>query len=121
MRRTSRIILLTALLFTLAVLVLWKATGGDYYTKYQIIEQVEKPVDPNDPLAAAGFYDGQTRVETIQRDTFRFGLLPAPTGLFDKHIISVVSLAAPVWFFTLASLWVLRRRNLATQHIAHTT
>ena len=68
-----------------------KATGGDYYTNYEVVETVEIEPDSSDPLAAAGFYEGTKATETVTRDEFRFGLLPTPSGLLDKHMLSVVS------------------------------
>jgi hypothetical protein len=100
-----------AALITLAALVTWQATGGDVYTKYQVVENVETAVDPDDPLAAAGFYGDESPTETITRDTFRFGLLPTPGGIFDKHIVSVVSVCGPVWVIALLAVWLARRRN----------
>lgn len=100
-----------AIVVTVAAVVTWQATGGDYYTKFETIEQIEKPIDPADPLAAAGFYDGDSQTETVIRKDFRLGLLPTPTGLFDKHMLSVASIASPVWLVTLAGLWLTYRRR----------
>jgi hypothetical protein len=86
---------------TVASVVLWQATGGDYYTKFQVVETVAREVDPDDPLAAAGFYDDGPAEETVSRDAFRFGLLPTPQGVFDRHAISVASFAGPLWAATL--------------------
>ena len=30
-----------ALIISLACVVLWQATGGDYYTKYEVVEQID--------------------------------------------------------------------------------
>lgn len=98
-----------AMLLTVASLILWQATGGDFYTKYQIVEVVPMQLDPDDPLVAAGFYDDDA-TETITRDEFRFGLLPTAEGLFDKHVISVLSFTAPTWFVTLGIIWWSRRK-----------
>lgn len=106
---------ITAAAITLAAGGLWQATGGDYYTKYEVIEQVPRTVDPDDPFAEAGLYDGGSQTETVQRDEFRFGLLPTPQGIFDKHAISVVSFAAPAWIGAFGILiWTRRKtkRNL---------
>jgi hypothetical protein len=111
MTATARIILLTVTGLTAILLVLWQATGGDYYTKYQVVEQVQKTVDPDDPLAAAGFYEGGTRTETVVRDEFRFGLLPTPRDILDKHSLSVVSIASPAWLVALFAVWRGRLRK----------
>lgn len=103
---------LTAVVITLAAGVLWQATGGDYYTKYEVIEQVPRTVDPDDPFAAAGLYDDGSQMETVQRDEFRFGLLPTPQGVFDKHAVSVVSFVAPAWIGALGvALWTRRKKR----------
>jgi hypothetical protein len=107
----TKLVFVLALAVTSAALLTWQITGGDYYTKYEVVEQIEKTLDPDDPLVAAGFYDGSTQTETVTRKDFRFGLLPTPSGLFDKHAASVVSVASPLWLvgFGLA-LWTRRRR-----------
>ncbi len=96
---------------TLLMVGLWQATGGDYYTKFEIVEQVEKEVAADDPLAAAGFYDGGTTTETVRRDAFRLGLLPTPAGIIDKHLFSVVSVSVPSWMLALLLLWISRRQR----------
>jgi hypothetical protein len=110
MRQKSRIVLAIALLVTAASLVTWRVTGGDYYTKFRVVEVVDKKVDPNDPLVATGFYDNE-RTETVMRNEFRFGLLPTPKRILDKHALSVVSVAGPVWLMTLILLLRFRRRD----------
>jgi hypothetical protein len=113
MKTLSRSIFVLAVLVTLAALVTWQATGGDWYTKFSVVEQVEEKADADDPLAAAGFYDGETVTRTESRDEFRLGLLPTPSGLLDKHIVSVVTLVAPFWVLWGAAAWVGRRRGRA--------
>ena len=111
MRRSSSILrglLVASILVTVGAVALWLGTGRDAYTKFQVVETVAVEVDPDDPLAAAGFYDeGQT--ETVSRPAFRFGLLPTPQGLFDRHAVSVVSVAGPLWGLTLVA-WLWSRR-----------
>ena len=107
----NRKILVVAILVTVAVVVLWQATGGDFYTKYQVIEEIAREVDPNDPFAEAGLYDGAAATETVSRDTFRFGLLPTAAGIVDKHALSVVSLAAPTWLVAFGAIWWTRRKQ----------
>ncbi len=111
MNKQSKLILASTLFITLASVMTWQLTGGDYYTKFEIVEEIAQPLDPNDPLAAAGFYDGGAK-QTVVRDEFRLGLLPTPSGLFDKHLLSVASIVAPVWLLALVLLWRGRRRNI---------
>ena len=108
----SRTIIGVAVAITLASVVVWQATGGDYYTKYEVVEQVDTGLDADDPLAAAGFYEGTTQTQTVTRQEFRFGLLPTPQGIFDKHAISVVSIAAPSWILAFGLIWWVHRRKL---------
>ncbi|HEQ98133.1 MAG TPA: hypothetical protein ENO22_02185 [candidate division Zixibacteria bacterium] len=110
MSKTAKIILAVAIVLSGAVLITWQATGGDYYTKYQVVEKVNVQVDPDDPLAQAGFYDESTN-ETVTRDEFRLGLLPTPSGLFDKHAISVVSILLPIWAIVIVSFWISRLKR----------
>ena len=111
MRKLSKLVLFTVAAVTTASIVIWQATGGDWYTKYEVVEQVEFKPDPNDPLAAAGFYEGDTITKTVTRDEFRFGLLPTPSRIFDKHAISVASVTGPVWAIGLGVLWYQKRRT----------
>lgn len=102
-----------AVVVTSATLVTWLATGGDYYTKYEVIEEVRTPLDADDPLAATGFYEGTSQTQTVVRNEFRFGLLPTPQGVFDKHAISVASFAVPSWIVAVGVAWwpQLRRKR----------
>lgn len=113
MTKLFKKVLTVTLIVTVAAIVLWQITGGDYYTKFEVIEEVQKPVDPDDPLAGTGFYEDDTKVETVARKDFRFGLLPTPSGLFDKHMLSVASFVAPFWVFTLFVLWWGRRKRVS--------
>ena len=110
MSRIGKSILILAVVVTVASLVTWQATGGDWYTKFEVVEQVEAKPDPADPLAAAGFYDGDTVTRAQSRDEFRLGLLPTPSGLLDKHALSVATLTGPLWALGLALAWFSRRR-----------
>ena len=110
MNKLSRFAILAVTVITVAVIIAWQATGGDWYTKYEVVEQVDAVADPDDPLVAAGFYDGGTTSTTVTRDEFRLGLLPTPSGLIDKHVISVATVTGPVWAFGLVFLWYQRRR-----------
>ena len=102
-------LLIASLVVTVAAIVLWLATGGDAYTKYRVIETAAREVAPDDPLAAAGFYE-EDATATTSRDEFRFGLLPTPQGLFDKHVVSVATFAGPMWALTIAAFVWSRRR-----------
>ncbi|NIP41594.1 MAG: hypothetical protein GWO41_07860 [candidate division Zixibacteria bacterium] len=115
MSKTTKIILVAAIVISGAVLITWQATGGDYYTKYQVVEKVEAEIDPNDPLAQAGFYDEGSVTQTVTRDEFRLGLLPTPSGLIDKHAISVVSILLPIWVIIIIAFWLSRMRRRRTQ------
>ena len=110
MFRSTKAALLTATTVTLLAFGLWAATGRDAYTKYEVVEEIQKPVDPNDPLAGTGFYENDMVKEVVRRPEFRFGLLPTPSGIFDKHLFSVATLAGPTWGSALVVL-LLRRRN----------
>lgn len=117
MTKAMKTVILIATVMTLAAVITWLATGRDFYTKYQVVEIVEVPIDENDPLAQSGFYDDdEPRTETVERDEFHLGLLPTTTNPFDKHIVSVVSIATPPW--GLAALlfvlgWTRRRKSAA--------
>lgn len=105
-----RVLLILSLVVTVASVGLWLGTGGDAYTKYQVVETVAREIDPDDPLAAAGFYD-EDATETVSRQEFRFGLLPTPQGLFDKHAISVATFTGPPWGLTIIAALSARRRR----------
>ncbi len=114
MRNLSKMeerILVFATAVTVLAIGLWLATGRDAYTKFEVVEEVEKPVDPNDPLAGTGFYDSNTKKEVVRRPEFRFGLLPTPSGIFDKHALSVATLTGPVWGMVVMALLLGRRRR----------
>jgi hypothetical protein len=110
MDKLSRIVIGAVVVLTIASIIIWQATGGDWYTKYEVVEQVESKPDANDPLAAAGFYDGGTKTVTVARDEFRFGLLPTPTGILDKHALSVASVTGPLWVLGIGFVWIHRRK-----------
>jgi hypothetical protein len=112
MKRKSTVILGIAVAISLASVVTWQATGGDYYTKYEVVEQVETAVDSDDPLASTGFYETDAQTETVTRSEFRFGLLPTPSGVFDKHLLSVVSVNGPVWILAIVAMICVYRREV---------
>ena len=107
--KNNKTILITIGL-TLMVIATWLIAGGDYYTKYEIVKEVVKELDQSDPLVAAGFYDNTTTTETVTINEFRLGLLPTPSGLFDKHVIAVVTLLSPIWFIAFVTLFLQRSK-----------
>lgn len=111
MKSLVKTLLALAIIITVTAVVTWQATGGDYYTKFEVVEQVDKEIADDDPLAAAGFYEGSSQSETVTRKDFRFGLLPTPQGLLDKHILSVVSVSMPFWVFTMIVVWWTWRKS----------
>lgn len=98
-------------LITVAALITWQTTGGDAYTKFEVVEEVERQLDPNDPLAGTGFYDDDKTTETVTRKEFRLGLIPTPAGLFDKHILAVTTIAGPPWGLAFGFWWWKRRKR----------
>ena len=106
----SRIVILLASLLTVAAVVTWQATGGDYFTKFETVEEVEVALSKDDPLAKAGFYEGTSQTKVVAKKEFRFGLLPVPQGLFDKHALSVASVTAPTWVIAVGLIWWRRRK-----------
>ena len=110
MKRSIAIVTVPIVLLTFATLGLWLTTDRHFYTKFEVVTQVEVQIDPDDPLALAGFYDGETEEKTVRRDEFHLGLLPTPRGLFDKHIISVASILLPAWLLAGATLICLSRK-----------
>ena len=110
MNKLSKTAIIVVAALTIASVVTWQITGGDWYTKYEIVELVESKPNQEDPLVAAGFYDGSIIIETVRRDEFRLGLLPTPAGIFDKHVLSVTSVAGPLWALLLSVVWYQRRR-----------
>lgn len=111
MSKQTKIILVLAALVTLATLITWQITGGDYYTKFEVIEQAKTPVDQNDPLAATGFYEDVSQTKTVTRQEFHLGLLPTASGVFDKHALSVVAIVSSVWLIAFGLIWWRRRRS----------
>lgn len=112
MNKQSKMVMAFVVFLTATSVVTWQVTGGDWYTKYEVVEQVESKANPNDPLVAAGFYDGSTTTKTITRDEFRFGLLPTPSGIFDKHVLSVASVTGPLWVIGIGFVLIHRRRTM---------
>ena len=113
MNTGAKKLFLLALVVTAATLITWQATGGDAYTKFQVVKTVTVELDPNDPLVQAGFYGaGTTKDSTMTIDEFHLGLIPVPQGLFDKHTLSVASISGPPWLATIVlAVWAPRRRK----------
>ncbi len=112
MTRAVPVILILAILSTVAALATWGGTGRHAYTKFEVIEQVPAKADADDPFADTGFFDegeGGPVLETVRRDEFHLGIFPTPQGVFDKHVISVLTIVVPFWgLFGVAAL--VRRR-----------
>jgi hypothetical protein len=92
--------LVLPLLVSVAALGLWLATGRDAYTKFTVVERVA--VDQKDAgddfFSQAGLVDeGEPAYEIVRRDEFRFGLLPTPQGVFDRHAVSMATIVGPAW------------------------
>ena len=111
MRRLDFFLVLLALAVTIGTLATWLATDRHYYTKFEVVEKVKVPVAQDDPLAGTGFYDDASAEKIVRRNEFHLGLLPTPQGLFDKHVLSVLSILAPTWGLYLVLLWWLHRRR----------
>ena len=77
--------------------------------KAKIVETIEVQVDPDDPLAGTGFFEGTTEEKTVERDAFQLGIFPTPAGLIDKHLVSVATILAPVWSLIGIGVWRQRR------------
>ncbi|HSG99580.1 MAG TPA: hypothetical protein VLB27_05995 [candidate division Zixibacteria bacterium] len=99
------------LALTIAALITWQMTGGDAYTKYRLNVEVERKLDPSDPLYGTGFYENDIVKETVTRDEFRLGLLPTPQGLFDKHLVSVTTIVGPLWALVGGAVVLARRKR----------
>jgi len=111
MTKPAKYMFIFAGVVTIAALITWQATGGDAYTKFQVVEQVERTLDADDPLAGTGFYPDDKVVETVTKDEFHLGLIPTPVGLFDKNAVSVMTIVIPIWVFALVFWWYMRRRE----------
>lgn len=110
MQRATIIYWAIPIFITVAMLIAWRATGGDAYTKFAVVERVEVRPQADDPLVGTGMFDDtEPRYETQRRDAFRLGLLPTPQGLFDKHVISVASVAGPVWVLFIGGWWLRKK------------
>ena len=105
MNRLTLICIALAVLITVVALGGWAVTDRHYYTKFEVVEQVEVAIDPDDPFADTGLFDDDVQIETVTRDEFHLGLLPVPQSLFDKHALSVMTLIGPAWVLVLAALW----------------
>ena len=98
-------------LATLITVSVWIGTNRHFYTKFEVVDTVEQDIDPDDPLAGTGFYDDEMVETTVTRAEFHLGLLPTPSGLLDKHAVSVVSILGPAWALALGWWWWARRRT----------
>ena len=111
-KKITMTILVATLFVTIGAFTVWAATGFHWYTKYQVVEIVEKEAPAEDDIFAdTGLYEGETLTETVQKDSFHLGLLPTPQGLFDKHALSVGSLVGPAWLLSGVVLFIGWRKN----------
>lgn len=111
MNSVAKKLFILALVVTAGTLITWQVTGGDGFTKFQVVKTITVELDQNDPLVQAGFYgESATKDSTVTIDEFHLGLIPTPQGLFDKHALSVVSLTGPVWALALG-FWFFTRRK----------
>lgn len=109
--RSAGILLGVSILLTVLALGVWGATGRHAYTKYQVTEMVQVEVASDDPFAGTGFYDGSEVQEVQTRDEFHLGIFPVPQGIWDKHALSVLTVAAPPWAIFGLVAWRKRRRS----------
>lgn len=104
-----------AMIVTVIAAALWVATGRHTFTKYESIEEESFTPAPDDPFAAAGFYDGDAMSRASRVDAFHFGLLPAAGSLFDKHLVSLITVALPFW--AVAVVVSMRRHRVTARRI----
>lgn len=95
-----------------ATLVVWRATGGEGYTRWPnerlSIADAPPPAGERELLADAGFSDsGDATSHPDIRSRFSLGL--APGGTDPKHLISVATIAGACVAASVAT-WVLGRR-----------
>lgn len=109
MTRSVGAAVVVASLVTLGGLLAWIATDRHTFTKFEVVEWVEAPLPDDDPFREAGLYDGGVRRSVERRPEFHLGLLPAPRGLLDRHVLSVATFAVPAWLLALALAWRARR------------
>lgn len=110
--KNSKLFFLAAIIISISTLITWQITGGHVYTTYHLNETVQVELDQNDPLVQAGFYgDQKTKDTVITSEGLHLGLLPAPQGIFDKHVFSVASISGPIWGLALV-FWFFQRRKL---------
>jgi len=105
------------MLVTVGVFATWVATGRHVFTKFEVVVEMDDPVDPDDPFAAAGFYENDTSRRVERRSEFHLGLLPAPASLFDRHAVSVVSITVPFWFAAVVVWWRRRPSRVSAQGV----
>jgi hypothetical protein len=105
-----RVLLILAVVISIAAIIVWAITGFHFYTKYEVVEQIEVPVDPDDPFAGTGFFENETETKVVSRAEFHLGLLPTPQGLLDRHLLSVLTLVVPVWLAAALFFWLHRRK-----------
>ncbi len=87
---------------------------GDWYTEFEVVEQVNAEPNAYDPLTTAGFYHVGTSTQIVARDEFQFGVFPTSAGILDKHALSVKPIVVPAWALTPGLLWHRRRRRISS-------
>lgn len=116
---TDAKIAVLAAIVTVGAAVTWTATGGHVFTKYESVEEIADPPAADDPFAAAGFYDDAPATRVVRAEGFHFGLLPASRSPFDKHAMSLTTVAAPLWILAVARVWRGRSRRRRGRGAVH--
>jgi hypothetical protein len=62
-------------------------------------------------LAGTGFYDSDVVERTERRSEFHLGLVPTPSGLLDKHALSVLLILGATWGGMVGLMAINRRRT----------
>ena len=105
MKRLTRVILVMACAAVIAEsFVLWAATGRAGFTRYRDPARIERTSDEpsmSELFAGTGLEDETGAMPEVPNE-FRLGLLPSG---FDKHIVSVFTLAGPAGVGVIILLW----------------
>ena len=105
MKRLTRIVLLLACAAVIAEsFVLWAATGRAGFTRYRDPDRETQSSDEpslSELFAGTGLED-ETGAMPVVPNEFRLGLLPSG---FDRHLVSVLTLAGPAGVGVIVLLW----------------